>query len=179
MSELFEALLALLAYGGAYVFHRTGKVPWAFATHRRDGLRRGREGRVPDAAARRWRRVMLWELRHRRAVAVRAVVAGLVAVGVARRCPTSSYSDARVVHPLRRRALPDRLVPTAREPWIGGQRGHRLLPGRGDRRRDPRQRGERQALRPLRVGRLLLRRPLHRRADHGAARAAAARWRCS
>ena len=126
MSELFEALLALLVYGGAYMFHRTGKVPWAFATIAVMGF-----GVVEKAAflmlCAPLAALMLWELRHRRAVAVGAVVVGLVAVGVSV-APYLKYSDAESFTPYAGERYQIRVVPTAREPWIGGQRGTDYYP---------------------------------------------------
>jgi hypothetical protein len=97
MSELFEALVALLAYGGAYMFHRSGKWPWACATFAVMAF-----GVVEKAAflvlCAPLAALMLWELRHRRAVLAGAVAVGVVALGVSV-APYLKYSDANSFTP--------------------------------------------------------------------------------
>jgi hypothetical protein len=97
MTELFEALLALLAFGGAYMFHRSGKLPWVFAA-----LAVMAFGVVEKAAflvlCAPLAAVMLWELRHRKAVLAAAVVFGVAAVGVSA-APYLAYSDGNSFTP--------------------------------------------------------------------------------
>ena len=121
MPELFEALVALLAYGGAYLFHRSGKAPWAYATFAVMAFGVVEKNAflmlcAPLAV------LMLWELRKRRAVAVGAVVVGLLAVGVSV-APYLKYSDANSFTPYAGERYQIKPVPIAREPWIGGQPG--------------------------------------------------------
>jgi hypothetical protein len=126
MTELFEALLALLAFGGAYMFHRSGKVPWVFATFAVMAF-----GVVEKAAflvlCAPLAALMLWELRERRKVLVAALVFGVVAVGVSV-APYLKYSDANSFTPYAGERYQLRTVPTAREPWIGGKPGTDYYP---------------------------------------------------
>ena len=121
MTELFEALLALLAFGGAYMFHRSGKLPWVFATFAVMAF-----GVVEKAAflvlCAPLAALMLWELRQRRAVLVAAIVFGVLAVGVSV-APYLKYSDANSFTPYAGERYQLGLLPTVREPWVGGKPG--------------------------------------------------------
>ncbi len=79
------------------MFHRSGKLPWAFATFAVMAF-----GVVEKAAflvlCAPLAALMLWELRQRRAVLVAALVFGVLAVGVSV-APYLKYSDANSFTP--------------------------------------------------------------------------------
>jgi hypothetical protein len=126
MTELFEALLALLAFGGAYMFHRSGKVPWVFATFAVMAF-----GVVEKAAflvlCAPLAALMLWELRRRRGVLIGALAFGVLAVAVSV-APYLKYSDANSFTPYAGERYQVKPVPTAREPWVGGRPGTDYYP---------------------------------------------------
>jgi len=121
MSELAEAALALAGYGGAYMFHRSGKAGWAVLTIAVMAFAIVEKAAflmlfAPLAA------VMLWELRRRRRILVGALLVGVLALG-ASVAPYLKYSDGNSFTPYAGARYQVKPVVDAKAPWDGGRIG--------------------------------------------------------